>query len=42
LYNTDDRKLDFEDKITKSSCVTHNGEIVNDHVRKAILKGADT
>jgi NAD(P) transhydrogenase subunit alpha len=42
LYNTDDRKLDFEDKITKSSCVTHNGEIVNDHVRKAILKGANT
>jgi NAD(P) transhydrogenase subunit alpha len=42
LYNADDRKLDFEDKITKSSCVTHNGEIVNDHVRKAILKGANT
>jgi NAD(P) transhydrogenase subunit alpha len=42
LYNTDDRKLDFDDKITKSSCVTHNGEIVNDHVRKAILKGANT
>jgi len=42
LYNTDDRKLDFEDKITKSSCVTHNGEIVNDYVRKAIRKGADT
>jgi NAD(P) transhydrogenase subunit alpha len=42
LYNTDDRKLDFEDKITKSSCVTHNGEIVNDYVRKAILKGANT
>jgi NAD(P) transhydrogenase subunit alpha len=42
LYNTDDRKLDFEDKITKSSCVTYNGAIVNDYVRKAIRKGADT
>ncbi len=42
LYNTDDRKLDFEDKITKSSCVTYNGVIVNDHVRNAIRKGANT
>ena len=42
LYNTDDRKLDFEDKITKSSCVTHNGEIVNDYVKNAIRKGANT
>jgi NAD(P) transhydrogenase subunit alpha len=42
LYKAEDRKLDFEDKITKSSCVTHNGEIVNDYVRKAILKGANT
>jgi NAD(P) transhydrogenase subunit alpha len=42
LYSTEDRKLDFEDKITKSSCVTHNGEIVNDYVIKAIRKGANT
>jgi len=42
LYMADDRKLDFEDKITKSSCVTYNGEIVNDYVREAIRKGADT
>ncbi len=41
LYNTDDGKLDFEDKITKSSCVTYNGEIVNDYVSKAIRKGAE-
>ena len=39
---TDDKKLDFEDKITKSSCVTYNGEIVNDYVSKAIRKGAET
>jgi len=42
LYNGENRKLDFEDKITKSSCVTHNGEIVNDYVRNAIRKGANT
>jgi NAD(P) transhydrogenase subunit alpha len=42
LYKRDDRKLDFEDKITKSSCVTYNGETVNDYVKKAIRKGADT
>ena len=42
LYKTNDGKLDFEDKITKNSCVTHNGEIVNDYVKKAIRKGADT
>jgi NAD(P) transhydrogenase subunit alpha len=41
LYNTDDSTLDFEDKITKCSCVTHNGEIVNDYVRKAIQEGAN-
>ncbi len=42
LYSADDRKLDFEDKITKSSCVTYNGEIVNDYVSRAIRKGANT
>ena len=42
LFMADDRRLDFEDKITKSSCVTHNGDIVNDYVRKAVMKGADT
>ena len=42
LYMADDRNLDFEDKITKSSCVTYNGEIVNDYVSKAIRKGAET
>jgi NAD(P) transhydrogenase subunit alpha len=41
LYNTDDSTLDFEDKITKCSCVTHNGETVNDYVRKAIQEGAN-
>jgi len=42
LYKAEDRNLDFEDKITKSSCVTYNGEIVNDYVRTAIRKGANT
>ncbi len=42
LYKAEDRKLDFEDQITKSSCVTYNGEIVNDYVKKAIRKGEST
>jgi len=42
LYMADDRNLDFEDKITKSSCVTYKGEIVNEYVSKAIRKGAET
>ncbi len=42
LYMADNNNLDFEDKITKSSCVTYNGEIVNDYVSKAIRKGAET
>lgn len=29
-------KLDFEDEITKSACITHNGEVVNEMVRKSL------
>jgi NAD(P) transhydrogenase subunit alpha len=39
LYKTKDGGLDFEDKITKSTCITHKGEIVNEIVKKAIEKG---
>jgi len=42
LYMADDGNLDFEDKITKSSCVTYNGETINDYVSKAIQKGTET
>jgi NAD(P) transhydrogenase subunit alpha len=38
LYNTKDGTPDFEDKITKDSCVTYKGEIVNEIVKKALHK----
>ncbi len=37
LYNKENNyTLDFEDEITKGSCVTHNGEIVNEIVRNTV------
>lgn len=39
LYKTRNVGLDFEDKITKSTCITHKGEIVNEIVKKALEKG---
>lgn len=42
LYETDNGTLDFKDKITNNSCVTHKGEIVNDLVKKTINKGASS
>jgi len=42
LYMNNIGALDFEDKITKSSCVTHNGKIVNDFVKKTIKEGANS
>lgn len=38
LYKTEDGAPDFEDKITKDSCVTYKGEIVNEIVKEALLK----
>jgi NAD(P) transhydrogenase subunit alpha len=38
LYNTKDGAPDFEDKITKDSCVIYKGEIVNEMVKKALQK----
>ncbi len=38
LYNTKGGTPDFEDKITKDSCVTYKGEVVNEIVKKAIQK----
>ncbi len=29
-------KLDFEDEVVKGTCLTHNGEIVNDRVKESI------
>jgi NAD(P) transhydrogenase subunit alpha len=43
LYKTLDKTkngtLDFEDEITKSTCITHKGEIMNEIVKKALEKG---
>ncbi|MDQ7054332.1 MAG: hypothetical protein Q9P14_16120 [candidate division KSB1 bacterium] len=36
LYQAEDGKLDFDDEITKSACVTHQGEIVNEFVKNAL------
>lgn len=33
-------KLDFEDEITKGTCVTHGGEIVNERVKEMLGAGA--
>jgi len=38
LCNTKDGAPDFEDKITKDSCVTYKGKIVNEIVKKALQK----
>lgn len=39
LYKTKDNTPDFDDEITKSSCVMHNGKILNEMVKQAIQKG---
>lgn len=39
LYKTKDETLDFEDEITKSTCIMHKGEIMNEIVKKTLEKG---
>lgn len=39
LYKAPDGKLDFSDDITKGACLTHQGEIVNDAVKKIVSAG---
>ncbi|MFQ5965571.1 MAG: Re/Si-specific NAD(P)(+) transhydrogenase subunit alpha [Candidatus Scalinduaceae bacterium] len=39
LYKANDGSLDFDDEITKSTCITYKGEVVNVIVRKAFQKG---
>lgn len=37
LYNKqNDYTLNFEDEITKSACITHNGDIVNDLIKNSV------
>ncbi len=38
IYQSSDRPFNFEDEITKGTCITHNGEIVNEMVRKSFRK----
>jgi NAD(P) transhydrogenase subunit alpha len=39
LYKSPEGKLDFSDEITKGACLTHQGEIVNESVKKIISAG---
>jgi len=36
LYKDPSKRLDFEDEITRSACLTHDGRIRNDLVRQAV------
>jgi len=36
LYKSPDGKLDFTDEITQGACLTHQGEMVNEAVRKLV------
>ena len=38
LYQSEDGKLDFTDEITKNVCITHQGEIVSEVVRKSLTQ----
>ncbi|HDL18927.1 MAG TPA: NAD(P) transhydrogenase subunit alpha, partial [Bacteroidetes bacterium] len=38
LYQAEDHKLDFDDEITGSACITHNGQLINEFVKKQISK----
>jgi len=37
LYKSPEGKLDFTDEITKGACLTHQGEIMNEAVKKIVL-----
>jgi len=39
LFPTAERQFDFNDEITKSACLTHQGEIVNQIVKEAFARG---
>ncbi|MFQ5863765.1 MAG: Re/Si-specific NAD(P)(+) transhydrogenase subunit alpha [bacterium] len=38
LYQRSNGSIDFDDEITKGTCITHNGEIVNELVQKSFEK----
>ena len=37
IYQAEDKKLDFDDEITKGACITHNGELINEFVKNALI-----
>jgi NAD(P) transhydrogenase subunit alpha len=39
LFKAEDNGLDFEDQITREACITRDGRIVNELVRKAVGEG---
>ncbi|MEE9169608.1 MAG: Re/Si-specific NAD(P)(+) transhydrogenase subunit alpha [bacterium] len=36
LYQAEDRKLDFEDEITRGACLCSNGELLNEYVKQSM------
>ena len=41
IYKEPEKELNFEDEITKGSCITFNGEIVNDFVKDLLESGGE-
>jgi len=42
LFQNGSRELNFDDEITKSTCITHEGEIINEQVRQSMNKETHT
>ncbi len=42
IFGTEDQTLNFEDEITRSACVTHNGNLVSDIVKSVFGEGGTT
>lgn len=39
IFQAKDGKLNFEDQITRDSCITRDGQVVNDMIQKALQEG---
>ena len=39
VYQAEDKKLDFEDEITRGSCICTNGELMNELIKKLMANG---
>jgi NAD(P) transhydrogenase subunit alpha len=42
LYQAEDRQLDFEDEITQSACVCHDGELVSKVIKMIMQNGGES